>query len=95
MHAIHVIKSLQLSEYEFFLDIDECELGMDDCENGTTFCSNTIGFFECLCQPGYIDPNGTSCQRKLSLKQLNIMVTIFLLCYFLVCFICFRIGRMF
>ena len=47
------------------LDIDECALGMDNCENDTTFCVNTIGYFECLCLPGYVDPNGTSCQRKL------------------------------
>ena len=54
-----------------FIDVDECELNIDNCENDTTICSNTIGYFECLCLPGYINPNGTSCQRKLNLSQIN------------------------
>ena len=39
---------------------------MDDCDNQTTYCFNTFGGFDCLCLSGYIDPNGMSCQRKLS-----------------------------
>ena len=53
------------SQYAFFIDIDECEMGTDNCDNQTTFCNNSFGEFDCLCLSGYIDPNGTSCQRKL------------------------------
>ena len=46
------------------LDIDECAINTHDCDNLTTFCSNTFGNFDCLCLSGYVNPNGTSCDRK-------------------------------
>ena len=48
------------------LDIDECETNLDNCDDQSTFCFNTYGKFDCLCLSGYINPNGSSCQRKLS-----------------------------
>ena len=47
-----------------FLDIDECAINTHDCDNLTTFCSNNFGNFDCLCLSGYVNPNGTSCDRK-------------------------------
>ena len=52
-------------------DIDECMMNMDNCDNQTTFCFNVFGIFDCLCLFGYINPNGTSCQRKLNLICLS------------------------
>ena len=31
-------------------DLDECGRSLDNCEQN---CSNTVGSFECSCQPGY------------------------------------------
>ena len=53
----------------FILDVDECEVSTDNCDNQTTFCLNTFGNFDCLCLSGYINPNGTSCERELNLNH--------------------------
>ena len=65
--------------YVIFSDIDECEVSTDNCDNQTTFCLNTLGNFDCLCLSGYINPNGTSCDRKLNLNHPLCC------CYFIFC----------
>ena len=43
-------------------DIDECQDGSHNC-NENAECSNTVGSFECLCNPGY-SGNGQNCSGK-------------------------------
>ena len=41
------------------LDVDECLDNNGGCEY---ICTNTIGSFECSCQPGYdLDSDGLAC----------------------------------
>jgi len=45
-----------------FLDINECEEGGSNCHKYAD-CQNTMGGFECSCQPGYYG-DGYTCERK-------------------------------
>ena len=40
-------------------DIDECEEGLDNCHEYAT-CNNTIGSYECICNPG-LTGDGVNC----------------------------------
>ena len=42
-----------------FIDFNECEVGSDNCHLNAT-CTDTVGSFECSCDPGYIG-NGVDC----------------------------------
>ena len=47
-------------KYSFnMVDIDECELGIDDCHPNAT-CVDTVGSFECNCDPGFTG-SGVEC----------------------------------
>ncbi len=46
-----------------FSDINECFTGDDDCDDPNGACLNTIGSFQCVCNPGFI-PNGAVCNGK-------------------------------
>ena len=53
------------------LDIDECTLEgpeRHNCDVNAT-CINTVGSFNCSCNPGYRG-NGTSCQSKILVLSL-------------------------
>ncbi|XP_071795599.1 uncharacterized protein [Asterias amurensis] len=39
------------------IDVDECNLQSDDCSPDAV-CNNTVGSYECICNPGYTDDNG-------------------------------------
>ena len=46
--------------YNFFLDIDECNTIPNLCRNGR--CINTLGSYRCMCNKGYRpDHSGTRC----------------------------------
>ena len=47
----------------FFLDIDECNEGTHKCQTDAT-CDNTIGWYNCTCNPGF-DGNGLNCAGSL------------------------------
>ena len=54
-----------------FLDIDECLTGTHTCQEDAT-CNNTIGWYNCTCNPGF-DGNGNNCTGKcLSLSIITI-----------------------
>ena len=40
-------------------DVDECQLGTDNCA-ANAVCSNTVGGFDCNCNPGY-SGDGVDC----------------------------------
>lgn len=42
----------------YTLDINECETGTHKCQVDAT-CNNTIGWYNCTCNPGY-GGNGTA-----------------------------------
>ena len=42
--------------FQFFPDIDECTVGTDNCDDFTGLCHNTVGSYDCSCQPGYTGP---------------------------------------
>ena len=52
------------------LDIDECGRSLDNCEQN---CSNTVGSFECSCQPGYQPVAGAPnrCEGRKSFDMSN------------------------
>ena len=37
----------------FPVDIDECSDGTDNCDDFMAECNNTIGSYECTCDPGF------------------------------------------
>ena len=37
----------------FCIDIDECDEGSHDCKTENGFCENTVGSYNCFCDPGY------------------------------------------
>jgi hypothetical protein len=44
----------------FATDVDECSNGTAGCEES---CSNTLGSYNCYCEPGYIiGQDGVTCQ---------------------------------
>lgn len=45
------------------VDIDECAMGADICDPNAN-CTNTIGSYNCTCNPGY-SGNGFLCSSKL------------------------------
>lgn len=45
-------------------DVDECSESPELCD-GQSVCENTLGSYECVCQPGY-QGNGTHCKGKQS-----------------------------
>ena len=52
--------------YYLHSDIDECAVSSPCAANFATFntnCSNTIGSYDCLCDDGFIENNGT-CEGK-------------------------------
>ena len=38
-------------------DIDECIAKTDNCDNNTE-CTNTLGSYDCICKPGFVDVDG-------------------------------------
>ena len=40
----------------------------DDCNDTSTNCTNIPGSFDCVCLPGYHEPDGQSCQRMILKK---------------------------
>ena len=57
----------------FCIDVDECEHG-HDCNIDNGFCQNTIGSYNCICDPGFeMQKNGTcadidECEKNLHRK---------------------------
>ena len=47
----------------WFSDINECETGAHRCQADAT-CNNTIGWYNCTCNPGF-DGSGTNCTGNL------------------------------
>ena len=47
----------------YFLDVDECDLGTDECADLAT-CDNTAGSYDCTCIDGY-EGNGVTCTGML------------------------------
>eukprot|EP00058_Branchiostoma_floridae_P024043 XP_002609533.1 hypothetical protein BRAFLDRAFT_232057 [Branchiostoma floridae] len=45
-----------------FVDIDECAAHESPCDPNA-YCQNTIGFFVCICEDGYIG-DGFTCNGK-------------------------------
>ena len=58
------IRGVCLITFILSLDIDECTMMLDNCNDQTTVCFNTLGSFDCVCRDGYVNPNGSSCQRN-------------------------------
>ena len=44
------------------IDINECEMETDNCD-GNANCTDTIGSFNCTCNPGY-DGDGVNCASE-------------------------------
>ena len=45
--------------YPSITDVDECERGISGCQH---ICNNTVGGFNCFCNPGYtLNPDGKYC----------------------------------
>ena len=57
-----------------FLDINECTSNQHNCDVNA-YCTDTVGSFNCTCNPGYIG-NGALCTGK----HLIIFVVSFLKC---------------
>uniref|UniRef100_A0A8C5FTN4 Signal peptide, CUB domain, EGF-like 2 n=1 Tax=Gadus morhua TaxID=8049 RepID=A0A8C5FTN4_GADMO len=73
-----------------FCHIDECELHNGGCEH---FCKNTIGRFECHCQPGYkLHWNKKDCIGKPVARPTGDSRSLSLLC---AAMMCMRFGSLF
>ena len=54
----------------FVSDLDECRTSNGGCEQ---VCSNTVGSFECSCDPGYsLISGGFSCTGKHGIVKLDL-----------------------
>ena len=43
------------------IDTDECKSGLHDCLKNLSECLNTVGSYNCVCNPGYQGDGKTSC----------------------------------
>lgn len=66
---------LKLVRIVYISDVDECSDGNYFCGLHAT-CSNTVGSFECICDPGYIEVSGNcvSEQKSTGSKHVPIVV---------------------
>ena len=68
VHCTTLVHSLSLLVYYCFIsyhvtiDINECEMETDNC-NENANCTDTIGSFNCTCNPGY-DGDGVNCSSE-------------------------------
>ena len=61
-----VALKLEILFFSFFLDIDECATNNYNCD-ANAFCNNTIGSYNCTCNPGYTG-NGQNCTGEYSFR---------------------------
>ena len=45
--------------FNFWADVNECTDGSHTCDS-TIVCMNTVGSFNCMCDPGYEHPTGST-----------------------------------
>lgn len=59
-------------------DIDECTKNSDNCEQ---ICGNTIGSFNCACNPGYrLMLDGRSCEGRILCYNIICLSSLLYLC---------------
>ena len=57
-----------------YIDINECsDASLNDCDDNA-HCTNTIGSFNCTCDPGY-SGNGITCLGKMNIETSYIECT--------------------
>ena len=62
--SIQVQRTFQYGKPSHFSDIDECKTNTDKCQDDAT-CVNTIGGYNCTCNPGF-NGDGYNCTGTLT-----------------------------
>ena len=53
------------------VDINECKIGADNCAAADSTCTDTLGNFECTCNPGFSGDGTIACLSEFQLSTVN------------------------
>ena len=51
--------------------INECKIGADNCAAADSTCTDTLGNFECTCNPGFSEDGTIACLNEFLLSTVN------------------------